>query len=191
MPYAYIGTVLPYFAGFTAYTPEIPKLYWDVKSQEQRIKAICMELHKAICYINAVTDQVNGISTEIEQTLKDFQKQVEDQLEAQNEAIAEQLAAQDAKVTQQLADMKAYMDQRFDEYAQGMLMWDVTTGAYRPSMEATRRLFQALSFSNTGERQLVSEVAKMSVAELAQHTVYNIAYSDRPTVIMDDQDITN
>lgn len=188
MPYAYIGTILPYFAGFTAYTPEIPKLYWDVKSQEQRIKAICMELHKAVCYMNAVADQVNGISGEIEQILADFQAQVQKQLADQDVAMQKQIAAQDAKVTAQLLEMKQYIDAKFDNYAQGMLLYDVTTGEYRPSEESTRRLFQALSYSHTGARQLVSDCAQnLTVGQMAGKTVYNVAYSDRATIALDDQ----
>lgn len=188
MPYAYIGTVLPYFAGFTAYTPEIPKLYWDVKSQEQRIKAICMELHKAVCYINAVTEQLNGISTEIEQTLAKFKAQVEQQLADQDTKVAAQLAAQDKKMEKQLLEMREYIDGKFAEYAQGTLLYDVTTGQYRAGIESMRRLYQALSYSHTGPRQLVSDCAQnLTVGQMAAKTVYNIAYSDRPTITLDDQ----
>lgn len=188
MPYAYIGTVLPYFAGFTAYTPEIPKLYWDVKSQEQRIKAICMELHKAICYINAVTEQVNGFSTEIEQTLTDFKTQVERQLADQDAKVAAQLSDQDEKVEKKLAEMRKYIDEKFADYAQGMLLYDVTTGQYRAGIESMRRLFQALSYSHTGQRQLVSYCAQnLTVRQMAAGTVYNVAYSDLPAITIDDQ----
>lgn len=186
----YIGSMLPYFAGFTAFTPEIPKLYWDVPSQEQRIFDLFKQFDKLVKYSNAIVDEVNGLSTEIEQVLTDFKAQMEQLFAEQDAKITAQLATQDAKVTQQLADMKAYIDQRFDEYAQGMLIWDVTTGTYRPSVEATRRLFQALSYDHTGPRQLVSEVAKKTVAELSEQTVYNVAYSDLPTITIDDQDMT-
>lgn len=188
MPYSYIGTALPYFVGFTAFTPEIPKLYWDVKSQEQRIKDLCMQFHKAVCYMDAIAKQVNGLSTEIEQTLADFKQQVSEQLAAQDAKVAEQLAAQDAKVEAALQDMREYIDSKFAEYAQGLLMWDVTTGRYRPSVEATRRLFQALSYDHTGPRQLVSVCAQnLTVGQMAAQTVYNVAYSDRDTITIDDQ----
>lgn len=184
----YIGTVLPFFSAFTAYTPEIPKLYWDVKSQEQRIKDICMEIHKLISYVDTVTLQVNGLSTDIEQILEDFQTDVKEQLAAQDAKITEQLAAQNDQVTQALADMRKYIDQKFYEYAQGVQIYDVTTGQYRPGVESMRRLFQALSYSNTGERQLVSWISdNRTVGQLANQTVYNIAYSDRPTITIDDQ----
>lgn len=184
----YIGSMLPCFAGFTAFTPEIPKLYWDVPSQEQRIFDLFKQFDKLVKYSNAIADELNGISTEIEQLLEDFKTQVKEQLAAQDAKITEQLAAQDAKVTQQLADMKQYIDMRFDEYAQGMLMWDVTTGTYRPSIEATRRLFQALSFDHVGDRQLVKDCAQnLTVSQMADQTVYHVAYSTLPTITIDDQ----
>lgn len=50
---------LPGYAGFTSFTPTIPKLYWDVYSQEERIKRICMELHKLCEYANALNININ------------------------------------------------------------------------------------------------------------------------------------
>ena len=50
---------LPGYAGFTSFTPTIPKLYWDVYSQEERIKRICMELHKLCEYASAMNLNIN------------------------------------------------------------------------------------------------------------------------------------
>lgn len=184
----YLGTTIPFFYGFTAFTPEVPKLYWDVKSQEQRIFEIVKTQHKLICYVDAVAEQLNGLSTDIEQLLKDFTTDVKQQLASQDEKITAQLAAQDAKVDKALQDMQDYIEKRFDEIATGMRIYDVTTGTYRPGTESMRRLFQALSYSHTGERQLVSWCAdNKTVGQLAAQTVYNVAYSDRPTITIDDQ----
>ena len=57
---------VPCFVGFTAFTPEIPKLYWNVKSQEQRILAICEQIHKLICFSDMLSDHVNINHEEIE-----------------------------------------------------------------------------------------------------------------------------
>ena len=62
MPY-----VIPPFVGFTQFTPAVPKLYWNVKSQEQRIKALCEELHKLIVYSETIKDQTNINTEDIEQ----------------------------------------------------------------------------------------------------------------------------
>lgn len=179
--------LLPYFAGFTAFTPEVPKLYWDVKSQEQRYFMLCKDLHKMICYANTLADRLNEITADFEQALSDFEEKVTQQLADQNEAITSQLAQQNEKVAQDLADMKTYIDYRFDTIAEGMNIYDVTTGTYRPSNETMRRLYTALAYSNTGERALVSEVAMQSVSDLAEQTTYHIAWSERDTIVIDDQ----
>lgn len=68
---------LPYFAGFTEFTSAIPKLYWNVESQEQRILALCKQLHKLICYIDCVAEHVNIDHAEIETLKAQFQKFME------------------------------------------------------------------------------------------------------------------
>lgn len=50
---------VPWFAGFTEFTPTIPKMYWDVESQEQRILAICRQLHKLVCYADMLGDRIS------------------------------------------------------------------------------------------------------------------------------------
>ena len=39
------------FWGWTQFTPALPEFYWDVYSAEERIKKICMELHKLCEYV--------------------------------------------------------------------------------------------------------------------------------------------
>ena len=60
--------IIPSFAGFTEFTSSIPKLYWDVKSQEQRILAICKLFNKVICYADMLGENVD----EIAHTLQDI-----------------------------------------------------------------------------------------------------------------------
>lgn len=67
----------PNFAGFNEFTSTIPKLYWDVESQEQRILTLCKQLHKLICYIDFVGDKVNVNHDEIEKLKADFEKFIE------------------------------------------------------------------------------------------------------------------
>ena len=49
--------ICPTFPGFLGwimqYPPTLPKCYWDVKSQEQRIKTMC-------CYINSLVEYVDA-----------------------------------------------------------------------------------------------------------------------------------
>lgn len=64
-----IGGIFPFW-GFTEFTPSIPKLYWNVKSQEQRILAICDLLDKLICYSDYLGENL-GITREELEALKD------------------------------------------------------------------------------------------------------------------------
>ena len=57
--YHSINRWVPSFVGYTEFTASIPKLYWNVKSQEQRILAICEQLHKLICYSDMLSDKIN------------------------------------------------------------------------------------------------------------------------------------
>lgn len=68
-----IWSVVPY-GSFTAYTPALPQFYWDVYSAEQRIKHLCMELHKLVCYADMLGKNINLDHREIEQ----LQKELED-----------------------------------------------------------------------------------------------------------------
>lgn len=55
LPYRWI----PYFHGFTAFTPAVPQLYWNVDSEEQRYFNMFCQLHKVICYVDALNDGIN------------------------------------------------------------------------------------------------------------------------------------
>lgn len=65
---------IPPFWGFSAFTPTIPKLYWDVKSQEQRILNLFDLLNKLICYANEMGKQIDFNTADIEQLQKDFEE---------------------------------------------------------------------------------------------------------------------
>ena len=65
---------LPGYAGFTSFTPTIPKLYWDVYSQEERIKRICCELHKLCEYASALNININLNHNMIEALRLEFEK---------------------------------------------------------------------------------------------------------------------
>lgn len=73
-----MGTrIIPHYANFTEYTPVIPKLYWGVESQEQRILAICKELGKVIAYVDEFADVAESTQEsmkELEALFKEFQE---------------------------------------------------------------------------------------------------------------------
>ena len=54
-----IAGPIPPFWGFSAFTPTIPKLYWNVKSQEQRILNLFDLLNKLVCYCDNMGLQID------------------------------------------------------------------------------------------------------------------------------------
>lgn len=65
---------MPPFWGFSAFTPTIPKLYWGVKSQEQRILNLFDLLDKMICYAQELGAQVNLDTAEVEKLRQEFEE---------------------------------------------------------------------------------------------------------------------
>lgn len=55
------------------FTPTLPTLYWDVDSHEERIKRICLELHKLVEYANYLGENINLDHETIEELQKAFQ----------------------------------------------------------------------------------------------------------------------
>ena len=51
-------TIAPFW-GWTQYTPALPNFYWNVVSPEERIKNICLELHKLVDYANMLGENIN------------------------------------------------------------------------------------------------------------------------------------
>lgn len=80
---AYLPTLnWPIYSGWTAFTPTIPKMYWNVYSQEERIKDLCCQYKKAEQYLDFVaqltndwvgeyTDEVQAALDELERLLWD------------------------------------------------------------------------------------------------------------------------
>lgn len=68
------GAPVPPFWGFSAFTPTIPKLYWDVKSQEQRILNLFDLLDKLICYTQFIGGDVNGIAADLQKVKDELQR---------------------------------------------------------------------------------------------------------------------
>lgn len=62
------------FWGFTEFTPTIPKLYWNVRSQEQRILRICDMLDRLICYSDYLGDKVQINKDDIEWLKSEFEE---------------------------------------------------------------------------------------------------------------------
>lgn len=72
MPFIPPTGVVPY-PFWNKFTPTLPALYWDVDSHEERIKRICLELHKLVEYADYLGENINLDHETIEQLQKAFQ----------------------------------------------------------------------------------------------------------------------
>lgn len=72
-PYQVLTNVTP-FPLWSAYTPTLPAVYWDVDSQEERIKKICLVIHKLTEYADYLCGNVNVDKEAIEELQADFAK---------------------------------------------------------------------------------------------------------------------
>lgn len=115
-------SIIPY-SGWTAWTPVVPKLYWDVYSAEQRMKALCERFSKTEQYMDYVADTVNDYAENVGET-------VANELE---EAHRELLALREELI------------QLILEVGEGSLDWNVTKGLYDSSVNAMRDMFAAVT----------------------------------------------
>ena len=84
------GLNFPIYSGWGQYTPVIPKLYWDVYSQEQRLKQLCMNFDKVEHYLDYVAELMNEwnieFTDEIEAELAEMWRQIhEGYIDAMND----------------------------------------------------------------------------------------------------------
>lgn len=61
------------FPFWNAYTPTLPEIYWDVDSHEERIKKICLLLHKLVEYSDYLGNNINLDHETIDELQKQFQ----------------------------------------------------------------------------------------------------------------------
>lgn len=68
-------TMIAPFWGWTDFTPALPDFYWDVYSAEERIKKLCLELHKLCDYANMLGENINidhVLIDELQHTFEEF-----------------------------------------------------------------------------------------------------------------------
>ena len=105
--------IIPSFAGFTEFTTSIPKIYWDTKSQEQRIHGICAMLNKVICYADMLGVNVD----EIKRILDDI---LDGKLDAMIvQAIQDWFDENEPEIMQTLDDLETAIDNATAMIGQG------------------------------------------------------------------------
>lgn len=69
-------SVVPFY-GWTEYTPVIPKMYWDVYSQEERIKLLLKDHDKLVHYASYLAEQIQKNNDNQSSLEEQFQKFIE------------------------------------------------------------------------------------------------------------------
>lgn len=139
-------------AFYMATAPTIPSFYWDVVSDEQRIKEICCRLGSLIDYLDTITDGTNELADEVAQLKELFEQFQESGFDDYYEQqVKEWIAANLAFVFESTAKQvffginkegyfTAYVPQSWDQiifdtgavyaddtYGRLILRWDVLT----------------------------------------------------------------
>lgn len=65
---------IPPFWNFTQFVPTIPKLYWNVRSQEQRILNMFELLNKLICYTDYIAEEFSADIEELDDLAAEFEQ---------------------------------------------------------------------------------------------------------------------
>ena len=141
MPLPYLN-IMPYPA-FTVSPPSVPALYWDVYSQEQRIKKICEMLHKSEMYMDYIAKTMNEYAADL------------------NSELAEELE----KLHDDFDNLREELILLVKELGAGVLTWDVQQGRYTSSVEAMRDMFNDVTVHALTIEEL--NELDMTVEELA------------------------
>ena len=104
--------LMPFSLWVTNYAPVVPKFYWDVESQEQRIYHLSLELDRLRAYINYIFCEVEKLANELAEAL-DRAEALLDELAAKIREV-EQLISE---LRQVIADINARMDAVEAEFA--------------------------------------------------------------------------
>ena len=147
--------IMPFHLWATQYTPVIPKFYWDVYSQEERIRLICLELDRLRAYINYMFCELEKLFEELDEALKAA------------EELAEQLAAK-------LEECERLIEQIRTEILQ---LTERVTECERLANRANENAIEAYNLAN--EAKDIAETARDTAdeakadAEQAQATADN------------------
>lgn len=132
------GKLIPYSA-FVSSTPALPAFYWDVYSQEQRIKELCKELKKLADYGTYLAETIDEIQAITPDEFKAYQQEVRDTV--------------------------ANLRKEIYELSIGTESWNVQHGKLTSSTEAQRDMFNDLSVHAITVKTLNS--LDMTVKDLA------------------------
>lgn len=71
MPSYFPGLQFPIYSGWTAFTPTIPKMYWNAYSQEQIIKELCKNFARVEDYLDYIANLMNEWNIEFSEDIEE------------------------------------------------------------------------------------------------------------------------
>ena len=143
------------FPWITEYTPVIPKIYWDVYSQEERYKWLCLEYDKIMHYLADTIKYIND-----------------------NEGKYDNDIATLYDLTKKLGASLDNVIAQLDKIVETLPVYDPTQGKNVTSREAMRNMFRELAVFGARANQM----ATLTVEQTAATTCLEMAVIGNKTV---------
>ena len=167
----------PHYGDFTAFTPVVPELYWNVYSAEERVKALCMEWVKLTAYTQALADTVNeqydDLKADIQErydaldaAVQNIDDVVTDMNERFPELVNEQVNVEIRRLVNsgEFAEMlQAAIDEYWTEYEQRII--GVETGLTTLSGELTTERNARIAEDSSIRSDFADDIDKYSYAK--------------------------
>lgn len=162
--------LMPFSLWVTNYAPVVPKFYWDVESQEQRIYHLSLELDRLRAYINYIFCEVEKLANELAEAL--------DRAEALLDELAEKIREVEqliSELRQIVADITARMnaiEAEFARVSQQAQRAEQTANAAQTAAQQAQQQAQQTSSDLTNLTRRVAaleeccETAKNRISEL-------------------------
>lgn len=172
------------FPAFTSWTSVIPKMYWDVYSAEQRLKAICERLCKSEAYMDYVANTINDYTRELDGEVERVLAEVREEMRELDAQLRADMATLDADLRQDMAELDADLRQEMLELfyrmnniraelielileiGEGHLTWDVQHGMFTDSITAQRDMFNDVTIHALTCEQL--DAYDVTVADVSE-----------------------
>ena len=143
------------FPWITEYTPVIPKIYWDVYSQEERYKWLCLEYDKIMHYLADTIKYIND-----------------------NEGKYDNDIATLYELTKKLGASLDNVIAQLDKIVETLPVYDPTQGKNVTSREAMRNMFRELAVFGARTNQM----ATLTAEQVAATTCLEMAVIGNKTV---------
>ncbi len=148
--------IVPYFPWIVAHPPVIPKLYYGVISQEQRLLKITEKIAGMEAYLSYLSQLLAQLPAEMRRETQMMIDGVRSQLEREMDSLSKD-------VQDQLDDIRTWVR----EQTWSVQTWDVTRGRRTDSVDAMRRIFHDVTTYGATVEQLATSSVYPTVASLA------------------------